>query len=130
MQTPDLYEFVGEDPTSNFDPLGLDFLDCLGCCIEQNDPLNLLAKGLLSGLGGPIPKSLVKAFGGRTTGFGGHSRFTGAPRLLQRYVGSASPFFIKWVGRIFSGAFIVYGDYMAGVEAACVGSCAGNPDGY
>ena len=64
LQSPNLYnlyEFVGNNPISNFDPVGLDFWSILGHCIEQNDPLNLLAKGLLSGLGGPIPKSLVKA---------------------------------------------------------------------
>ena len=130
LPSPDLYEFVGNCPISNFDPAGLDFLSCLGNCIEQNDPLNLLAKGLLTGLGGTIPKSIVKAFGGRTTGFGEHSPFTGLPRLCERYIGPASKPFIKNVGRFFSGAWIAYGDYMAGVEAACAGTCAGNSSAY
>jgi RHS repeat-associated protein len=127
---PNRYLFVGNNPISNGDPFGLDFWNCLANCIEENDPANLLAKGLLSGLGGPIPKSLVKALGGRTSGFGGHSNFTGLPRLCQRYAGPANPTFIKGVGRGASGLWIAYGNYMAAVEAGCLGSCLGDPSGH
>lgn len=131
MPGSNVYAFAANDPIMRIDRLGLDFWDCMGRCIEDNDPINLLAKGLLTGIGGTIPKSLVKAIGGRASNMGrGHSRFTGLPRLCQRYIGPANLRFVKWVGRIGSGAWIAYGNYMVAVEAACFGTCLGNPQAY
>lgn len=125
------YLFVGNSPLSNVDYLGLNFWNCMANCIEENDPINLLAKGILTGVGGPIPKSLVKALGGRVSNLGpGHNKFTGIPRLCQRYTRTPPTRFIKGVGRVASGVWIAYGVYMAGVEAACLGSCLGDPSGY
>jgi RHS repeat-associated protein len=61
-----LYGFVGNNSICVFDALGLDYLDCLAACIDQNDPMNaiidsfigqLTAKLALGSAG--VPKSIL-----------------------------------------------------------------------
>lgn len=144
-----LYQFVGSNPIRYTDPSGLanttpganggvcylpcthDRLTCMSNCIEANDPFNLLEKGLLSGAGGPIPKALVRALGGRTTTFGGGaSRFTTLPSVASTAARAGGRSTLRVAGRLSFWAWLVYADYMAGVEAHCLGACAGDPCAY
>ena len=120
--------FVRNSPVASVDPFGLDYWNCLANCIEQNDPLNLLAKGLLTGIGGPVPKSLYKALGGRTTRFYGGSRATTLPSIAtqERLAGN----WARSAGRVAFWAWVIYGDYMFGVDVACASYCGGDPTAY
>jgi RHS repeat-associated protein len=37
-----LFAFCANGPINGYDAVGLDYLDCLGACIEQNDPMNAI----------------------------------------------------------------------------------------
>jgi len=143
------YQYEMSNPLNGNDPSGLantapgknggicylpctqDRLTCLSNCIEENDPLNLLAKGLLQGIGGPIPKSLVRAFGGRTTVFGGGaSPITTPGSIYSNGLGLPARNPIRTAGSLGAGAWMVYAYYMLGVETHCAGACAGDPCAY
>jgi RHS repeat-associated protein len=134
QRSVNVFAYAENNPISRFDPLGLcckpDYLGCLAHCIEQNDPLNLLAKGLLTGLGGPIPKSLVSAFGGRVIAGARASRFTTAPSIYSMGARLGGRSFARIAGRAAFWAYIAYGDYMFLVETRCASYCAGDPCAY
>ena len=61
-----LFAFCANGPINGYDVVGLDYLDCLVACIEQNDPMNALidsfigrivAKSALGSAG--VPKSIL-----------------------------------------------------------------------
>ena len=134
-----LYSYAEQDPVSLLDPEGLaplgywdpersccdDFWCCLGTCIEQNDPLNLLEKGLLYGVGGAIPKSVVKALGYRVIILPGSSRFTTIPSFVSMMTRSGARSGLRTLGRTAFPVWLAYGDYMAYTEANCATICAG-----
>lgn len=109
-----------------------DRLGCISRCIEANDPLNLLAKGILYGLGGPIPKSLLKALGMRTVGVGGPgaSGFTTIPSVGSTITRAGMRSGLRAAGRLSFVAWLAYADYMAGVDLACAAKCACNRNAY
>lgn len=146
-----LYQYVEGNPAIGLDPSGMantvpgqhggvcylpcppnhDRLTCMSNCIEQNDPLNLLARGLLAGIGGPIPKALVSALGGRAVGFGVNpSPFTTPPSIISNALRLPMRNPLRTVGAIGFWLQILYGLYMAGVEDRCLGACAGDPCAY
>jgi len=124
-----LSRFVANNPLANIDPRGLDWLDCMGKCIDQNDPINKLtdhkepyqtgAKVCLTGLGGTYPYH----------GKPGTPLTTIPSRLsLGKGTARAGKNFGRIVGRIFSPIWVTYGLYLAGVEAMYAGRCTGDPD--
>jgi|GEM_PF-3465882 len=147
-----LYQDVKGNPETGLDPSGMantapgrnggtgympcpknhDRLTCMSNCIDQNDPLNLLAKGLLTGAGGPIPKALINAFGGRTVGVGGPdvSPFTTIPSEISKQMRLGGRSGLRLLGRTSFWAWLAYADYMAGVETHCLGAYAGDPCAY
>jgi hypothetical protein len=121
---PNLYEMVMNDPVDNLDPDGLDFLSCMANCIQSKDPLNNLGKGAALCLG-PIPKKLL---GFPTMG----SRFTSLLSALGLGGGTAASGAngLRIAGRVLAPISTGYGLYLAGAEAACAGTCAGDSSSY
>jgi hypothetical protein len=115
--------FTADNPLSNVDPRGLDWLDCMSNCIQANDPLNNVGKICLGALGGTFPKSWWPAGGGVG---GGGSPITTFPSRISLGGGVGNP--LRIVGRIFSPIWVGYGLYLAGVESYCAGACSGNPN--
>ena len=121
-----LYAYVGNNPVNKTDPSGLqassccnhDFLTCLSNCIQQYDPLNLIAKGLLTGLGASIPKSWV----GQPT-LPGASPYTSLPSVASLGMGAGN--WVRVAGSVANAVWLIYGSSLAGVEAYCTGACLG-----
>jgi hypothetical protein len=116
---------VANNPISNIDPRGLDWLSCMANCVQAKDPLNSVGKVCLSAVGGTFPKSWWPAGGGVG---GGGSPITTLPSRLGLGGGVGTP--VRTIGRIFSPIWLGYGLYLAGVEAACAGTCTGDPAAY
>ena len=116
---------VANNPLSNVDPRGLDWLSCMANCVQAKDPLNNAAKVCLGALGGTFPKSWAPAGGGVG---GGGSPVTTVPSRLGLGGGVGNP--TRIIGRFFSPFWVGYGLYLAGAEAACAGTCTGDPTAY
>ena len=57
-----LYEYTGSNPIGRVDPEGLDWLDCMNACIQDNDPIGLALEALIGLLAiGPVHKLTVAA---------------------------------------------------------------------
>jgi RHS repeat-associated protein len=118
---PNLYVYVGNNAIDRIDPLGLDWLDCMSECIQKNDPLGCKGKLLLSLAGGSWPKWLLWARGGVA---GGGSRLTTIPSRISLGWGGGN--WLRVGGQLVNGVWLGYGLGMAGIEAICAVSCAGN----
>jgi len=125
-----LYSYVGNNAINRVDPSGLqakccnqDFLTCLSNCIQKNDPLNNLGKGLLTALGGTFPKSWI----GQPAALGS-GPLTTVPSAIS--LGSGVGNVARTVGRVVSPIWISYGLYLAGIEAHCTGACLGYSCAY
>ena len=112
--------FVANNPVGYADPKGLDWIDCMAICVSGKDPLNAVATVCLTALGGTFP------YPGKPG-----TPLTTVPSRLS--LGSGTTMNGNWVrsvGRFFSPLWVGYGLYLAGVEAACAGTCTGNPNAY
>jgi hypothetical protein len=116
---------LANNPIDNVDPRGLDWLDCMANCVKAHDPANNAAKACGTFLGGTFPKA---GSGTRTGLAGGGSRVT---TILSRLgLGGGVGNTARVVGRFFSPIWVGYGLYLAGAEAACAGTCSGDPTAY
>ena len=129
------YSYVGDNPISGIDPLGLvpgqqgcgcskSYFDCLADCIRAHDPLNNLGKGLFTAVGGTFPKSWI----GLPQGLGGASPVTTVPSAVAYGTGGGASgtagAVARAAGRFFSPLWTGYGLYLAGMEVYCASSCA------
>jgi RHS repeat-associated protein len=151
-----LYGYVGGNPVSSTDPLGLSpngssggagsggsqgqqcdgdnckqtFLDCVAQCIRAYDPLNDGSKIGLTAAGGTFPKSWV----GLPRGLGGASPMTTVPSAAAHALGGGGAGTLggaaRGLGRMASPMWIGYGVYLFGMEAYCATSCANNNCAY
>ena len=112
--------FVANNPVGYADPKGLDWLDCMANCVSGKDPLNAAAKVCLGALGGTYPYS----------GKPGTPLTTVPSRLSLGRGTTMTGNWVRSVGRFFSPLWVGYGLYLAGAEAACAGTCTGNPNAY
>jgi hypothetical protein len=112
--------FVANNPVGYADPKGLDWLDCMANCVSGKDPLNAAAKVCLGALGGTFPYS----------GKPGTPLTTVPSRLSLGQGTTMTGNWVRSVGRFFSPLWVGYGLYLAGAEAACAGTCTGNPNAY
>jgi RHS repeat-associated protein len=121
--------FVANNPMANVDPRGLDWLSCMANCVQAHDPVNNLGKACGTFLGGTFPKRWAPAGGGLG---GGGSRVTTVLSRISVGKGTAAAGgnVARIVGRIFSPVWVIYGLSLAGVEAACAGTCTGDPTAY
>jgi RHS repeat-associated protein len=141
-----LYAFGMNSPIQGVDGLGLDwlnsrpmdFIECMGRCVEANDPLNtVFDKVVLSLEGMTLPKTLVAKLaslaGDEELAQGilkslknpANSRLTTLPGTIAaalRADGKTSSF-LHAFGDGLSPFWLSYGLYMAQVEAACAGHC-------
>jgi RHS repeat-associated protein len=101
--------------------------DCFARCIENNDPLNLVTKGIFTGIGGTIPKSWARYLGVRVSGFAETTRVTTIPSVISSKLemGAGNP--LRVLGRRVSPFWVAYGNYLALVETRCACVCAHNP---
>ena len=101
-----------------------EFSECIGRCISETDPINALTKFLTVALGGPVPKEVAAWIIGRKIIQAGASRVTTVPSIVSAFfkLGGAST--LRTVGYYSAIFFTVYGDFMAGVVAACTAHCA------
>jgi hypothetical protein len=120
-----LFLFLANNPTASVDPRGLDWLSCMANCIESKDPLNSVGKVCLTYLGGTFPKPWT-----------GYGRIGGSATTVLSWLSlgggtaASGANAARIVGRIFSPLWVGYGLYLAGVEAACAGTCTGDPTTY
>jgi RHS repeat-associated protein len=114
---PNLYDYVGNDAIDRVDPLGLDWLDCVSACIKKFDPVPSSAAkcGLI--VFGPWPKPPLLG----STPYGS---------FLRRWFGLKDLGRSWWVKYITIPTAIVYGDYMAGITASCMATCAADSSAY
>jgi RHS repeat-associated protein len=126
-----LYAYVRNSPVKSTDPFGLraqccnqDLLDCMDKCIQQNDPLTLLGKGLLTFSGGILWKSWfgIRPFGGPI--------FSVPSGLAHLAGGGGAARSIRLVGDIGSGVWTLYGNLLALMELYCLGECLGDACAY
>jgi len=135
------YEYCESNPSNSVDPTGLFTLKCMADCIADNDPVrSAVGKALALLTGMPLPKAFLiglleyvgdahKAAIIRATIKTGASRFTTMPSILanelQNVIGASTHRLLRQLGRYASHVVVVYGVYMAMVETACCGHCAG-----
>jgi hypothetical protein len=102
-------------------------LDCLANCIRALDPLNLLGKALLTGMGISVPKRWIGA--GRP--FGG-SAYTSPPSIAVHPFGQYSGVgnTVRLFGKGANVVWIGYGLGLAGVEIYCTAECLNNRCAY
>ena len=124
------YSYVNDNPVSRIDPFGLSdscptckqtYLDCLANCIRKYDPLNNSGKAALTVLGASIPKTW---FGLPVQG----SPYTTLPSVMSLGQGTAAAGvnLLRIIGRASNVGFLLYGNYLAGLELVCAGQCLGN----
>ena len=142
-----LYAIGMNSPINGVDALGLhwtnwrpfDFIECMGRCVEANDPLNWIASKLLLSLEGMmLPKTLVanlaEAAGDkqlarliraslRNPNISRVTTLPGTVAAALRAPGRASAM-MHALGDAVSPFWLSYGLYMAQAEAACAGHCA------
>lgn len=127
-----LYRYVRNNPVNLIDPSGLqaccaqDFLMCLSNCIQAYDPFNAYAKAGLYAAGGPIPKNW---FGLPTMG---GSPYTSLPSVwgLGRGTAASGSNLLRIIGRGSSVGFLIYGNYLFGIEIMCAAQCSRNNCAY
>jgi RHS repeat-associated protein len=76
-----LSEYAASNPLNNIDPSGMDWLDCMAACIEDNDPVSYALRAAVLGLiaaGGLVPKRLLA----------GVARALGNEQLAKSIIGS------------------------------------------
>jgi hypothetical protein len=158
LVSPNLYQHAGNNPIIYIDPNGLSptpsaglprtssavdingiistfggqrgWIDCFGDCIDDNDPLNLVAKGIFTGLGGTFPRAWITLIGLRATRLGGATTLTTVPSAASQCLGLGAGNALRVAGRIVSPLWVAYGDYMAVVEARCAYVCGENSRSY
>ena len=138
-----LYAFGLNSAVGAVDLLGLDtrfwdWIDCMADCVEDNDPLALVAQKVLLSLSGmKLPKTFVaklaKMAGDKQLARHilaslkkpGASRVTSLPGTVSaalRAPGKASQF-LHGLGKAMGPFWLGYGLYMAAAESACAGHC-------
>jgi len=134
------YRFVGNRPIDQLDPLGLDYLDCMAACLEDNDPFDMALEAALAGLiGMPIPKTWVLAWAEavgdtqlaraiRTSlANPNSSRLTTLPSALSAQLRAGGRSSLRLLGRtasrILGPVLTAYGLALAFVETYCAGVC-------
>jgi RHS repeat-associated protein len=134
------YRFVGNRPIDQLDPLGLDYLDCMAACLEDNDPIDMALEAALAGLiGMPIPKTWVLAWAeavGDTQlarairaslANPNSSRLTTLPSALSAQLRAGGRSSLRLLGRtasrIAGPVLTAYGLALAFVETYCAGVC-------
>ena len=150
METVALYNILRNSSIQNYDFLGLfslsgffdgrvsDYLVCMGDCIEDNDPLNVLSEKVSLALAGAVLPKTVIAKLARMTGDAkfadeilrslkrpGVKPITTVPSVFAHYFGDASHLkhLLRRVGDVGARFWLAYGAYMAAVEASCAIHC-------
>ena len=102
---------MGNNPVTHIDPWGEDWLDCLNNCMKKFDPVpSPAAKAALLCLG-PFPKPFVTP---------GSTPYSNVPRTFFGLKGLGRSWLVKYV--TIPGA-VIYGSYLAGLEASCAATC-------
>ena len=136
---PNLYSYAESDPTNFADASGLslnprpywdpsatcciDFWCCFDKCIRDNDLINLLSKGVLTGLGIPVPKTWVAPIIGRKIIQPGASNYTTIPSTISTLRRAGTRSWLRLTGRVAMPLWVTYGNYMALVEVNCAAIC-------
>ena len=135
-----LYRYVGNSVIQFFDNLGLDWLDCLSNCIQDNDPADYaIGKAISLLTATPIPKTMIAAIA-ETLGFSdyarqirltlkmpGVSRFTNFPSFLSQVLRMNAKNGLRTLGAhatsIVGPVIVGYGLALAYVESYCFTYC-------
>ena len=106
-----LFGSMGNNPVTHIDPWGEDWLYCLNNCMKKFDPVpSPTAKAALLCLG-PFPKPFVTP---------GSTPYSNVPRKFFGLKGLGRSWLVKYV--TIPGA-VIYGSYLAGLEASCAATC-------
>jgi RHS repeat-associated protein len=108
-----LYGYVNNQPITNIDPLGNDFLDCMIDCLKGKDPLNVLGKMVPPACSVTVKKSWQ---------IPGQKERT----FLLTKVKCCPPWIGRLAGRISLVITVGEGLYYAGAEAYCAATCIKN----
>ncbi len=135
-----LFAFCGNEPVNKADFLGLDYLECLAACIEQNDPMNALIDSFIGRISAKlyigaagVPKSFLLWV----------AELKGDAELVKEVKRSIvmgkdlayqpTKIILDWLqvnrgiaakaGRLHGYVLIVYGNVLAAIEVDCAIHC-------
>ena len=135
-----LYQFSRSNPLRYVDAVGLDVLDCVVACIEDNDPINLAVEAIIAQIAvGLWPKEMFAAIASalgdeklanaiRFSANSG-SRVTTMPKGLMTLLRTPNKTKLAWkaltkhVSRGVGPVLIAYGLALAAIEVNCTAYC-------